>query len=190
LARKPTLLAELANQYHAYVSARDDDEGEIRRREATIFALGAFTRWALADDIPPQHLLPLIDLGSDLGDLLSGIQPKSMKPIRRGEPRRGNPGRPLKDSVRRALACVAIDVLYRNQGGTIDRQEVRRIEAAVARKINAEVGALQSWRKALKARKRKDPQAYGFYEAALAECERQPNPREAAYNLLASIRRL
>jgi hypothetical protein len=92
--------------------------------------------------------------------------------------------------VRRALACAAIDVLFRNQGGTINPQEVREIEAAVARKINAEVGALRSWRKALKARNRKDPQAYRIYEAALAECERQPNPRAAAHNLLASIQGL
>src|SRR5262245_1398984 len=79
LARKATLRAEFAKQYHAYVSARDDDEGEIRRRKATVFALGAFTHWALADGVPPQHLLPLIYLGSDLGDLLLGIQSKSLQ---------------------------------------------------------------------------------------------------------------
>ena len=190
LARKATLRAKLAKQYHAYVSARDDDEGEIRRRKAIIFALGAFTHWALAEGIPPQQVLPLIYLGSDLGDLLLGIQSESLQPIRRGEPRRGNPGRPLKDVARRAYACVAIDVLFRHQDKVIIKKELQVVEAEVARKVNIPVGALRSWRKALKAGRKKDPQTYRIYKDVLSECQRQPNPREAAHNLLAHIRGL
>jgi len=188
LARKAALRAELAKQYYAYVSARDDDEGEIRRRKAIIFALGAFTHWALAEGIPPQHMLPLIGLGSDLGDLLLGKHPKSLKPIQRRERKRGSPGRPLKDVAKRAYACAAIDVLIRNQGGTT--KEVQQVEADVARRIDLKVGVLRSWRKALKAGRKKDPQAYRIYKDVLSECQRQPNPREAAYNLLAHIRGL
>jgi hypothetical protein len=182
--RRAKLSAELAKQYAAYVSTRDDDEGQIRRREATLFALGAFIHWALAEGIPPQHLLPLIGLGADLGDLLLGRHPKSLKPIQRREGKRGNPGRTLKDVAIRAYACAAIDVLIRNPGEPI--KTIQQEEAGVARMIGMEVGALRSWRKALMAGK-KDPQAYRIYEAAMSECQQQPNPRKAAHNLLASI---
>jgi hypothetical protein len=196
--REALLLSELAEAHDAYVwheaknnegsrtPTRDDDEGEKRQRQAVRLALGALIKSAQAEGIPAEYLLPVVELNSDLGDLLFGQQPRSLKPIQRREKTRGNPGSSLKRSAKLAFACAGIDVLIHNQRGAT--KKVQEVETEIARMIDIEVGALRSWRKALKSRK-KSLQAYRIYEGALSACRQEPDPRQAAYNLLKPFRR-
>jgi hypothetical protein len=98
-----------------------------------------------------------------------------MRPIPR-EGRPGNSGSTLGRDANRAFACAIIDVLCRNQGN--DKKEVREIEREVAHKIDEKVGALRSWRKALKAKK--TGRARILYDNALATLNQQPDPPAAA----------
>jgi hypothetical protein len=137
----------------------DDEEGWKQRRYAVQLALGAFYHWAKAhteaaiardayaeDGIPAEHLRPLIEIITALGDLNCGKNPELLSPPLRGE---GNPGLETGDMVSFAAACAAADFLP---------------EEEVARLVGMRLGAFRSRRKAFKSGRRGGPARDEYHE--------------------------
>jgi hypothetical protein len=188
---KSRLLAQLAEAHDVChytkddtggrVPTRADQEGLNRRRDAARLAIGAFLEFAYAEgDIPPEHLILLVELVSGLGDLNRGRQPELMKPAPREK--EGNPGLSQERAVRLGFACAAIDIMSDNRADSVGNAEEE-----VAGATGMEVGALKSWRKAFNAGT-KDRQARIAYDGILQICRQQDDPREAARRLLRKMR--
>jgi hypothetical protein len=188
---KSRLLAQLAEAHDVChytkddtggrVPTRADQEGLNRRRDAARLAIGAFLEFAYAEgDIPPEHLILLVELVSGLGDLNRGKRPELLKPAPREKA--GNPGLPQGRAFRLGTACAAIDILSDNRADTVEN-----VETEVARAIGMEIGALKSWRKAFNAGS-KDPQAHIAYERVLQICRQRDDPHEAVRRLLRKMR--
>ena len=94
--RKAKLRAQLAQAHNIWRGAKDDQEGQNRRRYAYQVALGAVWEY-VKNDAPSEHLYLLGRLAEHLDDLNLGRQPKELKPALRLK--RGNRG--LRRTVRR-----------------------------------------------------------------------------------------
>jgi hypothetical protein len=166
---------QLAQAHDIWRGAKDDQEGQNQRRYACQVALGAVLEY-VKGDVPPEHSDLLVRLAEDLDDLRLGRQPELMKPALRLRPKRG-----LVTHRATTLggACAMGDVLSKDRGPS----SKEKIEEEVAEAIGEQPGAFRSWRKAFKAGG-KGPQARAAYDGILRMLQEQPDPKQAARNLL------
>ena len=179
--RKAKLRAQLAQAHNIWRGAKDDQEGQNRRRYAYQVALGAVWEY-VKNDAPSEHLYLLVRLAEHLDDLNLGRQPKELKPALRLK--RGNRGLETHRATTLAGACAMVDVLSKDRRPS----SKEKIEEEVAEAIGEQPGAFRSWRKAFNAG-RKGPQAREAYGDALRMLQEQPDPKQAARILLETHRR-
>jgi hypothetical protein len=179
---KAKLRAQLAQAHNIWRGAKNDQEGQNRRRYAYQVALGAVLEY-VKNDAPSEHLYLLVRLAEHLDDLNLGRQPKEMKPALR--PRRANPGLETHRGTTLAGACAMVDVLSKGRGPACS---IKDIEEEVAGAIGEQLGAFQSWRKAFNTG-RKGPQTREAYDRTLCMLQEQPDPKQAARSLLETHRR-
>jgi len=177
------LRAQLAQAHNIWRGAKDDQEGQNRRRYAYQVALGAVWEY-VKNDAPSEHLYLLVRLAEHLDDLNLGRQPKELKPALRLRPKRGNRGLETHRATTLAGACAMVDVLSKDRRPS----SKEKIEEEVAEAIGEQPGAFRSWRKAFNAG-RKGPQAREAYGDALRMLQEQPDPKQAARNLLKTHKR-
>jgi hypothetical protein len=175
---KAKLRAQLAQAHGIWRGAKDDQEGQNQRWYAYQVALRAVLEY-VRDDVPPEHLYLLVRLAEYLDDLKLGRQPKELKPALRLRPKRGNRGLETHRATTLAGACAMVDVLSKDRRPT----PKEKIEEEVAEAIGEQPGAFRSWRKAFNAG-RKGPQAREAYDGILRMLQEQPDPKQAARNLL------
>ena len=183
LEPKAKLRAQLAQAHDIWRGAKDDQEGQNRRRYAYQVALGAVWEY-VKNDAPSEHLYLLVRLAKHLDDLNLGRQPKELKPALRLRPKRGNRGLETHRATTLAGACAMVDVLSKVRRPS----SKEKIEEEVAEAIGEQPGAFRSWRKAFNAG-RKGPQARKAYGDALRMLEEQPDPKQAARKLLITHKR-
>ena len=100
---KAKLRAQLAQAHDIWRGAKDDQEGQNRRRYAYQVALGAVWEY-VKNDAPSEHLYLLVRLAEHLDDLNLGRQPKELKPAAlRLRPKRGRVGDAPCDDARGGL---------------------------------------------------------------------------------------
>ena len=180
---KAKLRAQLAQAHGIWPGAKDDQEGQNQRWYAYQVALGAVLEY-VRDGVPPEHLYLLVRLAEYLDDLKLGRQPKELKPALRLRPKRGNRGLETHRATTLAGACAMVDVLSKDRRPS----SKEKIEEEVAEAIGEQPGAFRSWRKAFNAG-RKGPQAREAYGDALRMLQEQPDPKQAARNLLKTHKR-
>src|SRR6476646_2178579 len=140
------LRAQLAHAYNIWRGAKDDHEGQNRRRYAYQVALGAVLEY-VKNDTPSEHLYLLVRLAEHLDDLNLGRHPKELKPALRLRP--GNRGLETHRATTLAEACAMVDVLSKDPRPS----SKEKIEEEVAEAIGERPRAFRSWRKALNARR-------------------------------------
>ena len=175
------LRAQLAQAHNIWRGAKDDQEGQNRRRYAYQVALGAVWEY-VKNDAPSEHLYLLVRLAEHLDDLNLGRQPKELKPALRLK--RGNRGLETHRATTLAGACAMVDVLSKDRRPS----SKEKIEEEVAEAIGEQPGAFRSWRKAFNAR-RKGTQAPEAYDGILRMLREQHDPKQAARILLETHRR-
>ena len=183
LEPKAKLRAQLAQAHDIWRGAKDDQEGQNRRRHAYQVALGAVWEY-VKNDAPSEHLYLLVRLAGHLDDLNLGRQPKELKAALRLRLKRGNRGLETHRATTLAGACAMVDVLSK-----VRRPSTKeKIGEEVAEAIGEQPGAFRSWRKAFNAG-RKGPQAREAYDGILRMLQEQPDPKQAARNLLKTHKR-
>jgi hypothetical protein len=116
-----------------WCDAKDDTE----RRKALQQTIKAFLDWSYAEALPPEHLLPLVELVSYLQDLNEGRRPRFFQPAER--PDRGNPGRNTDNTAAFAVACAAVDALAEHPHGSVNQIEKHVLDDEVERLIKEKV---------------------------------------------------
>jgi hypothetical protein len=177
------LRAQLAQAHNIWRGAKDDQEGQNRRRYAYQVALRAVWEY-VKNDVPSEHLYLLVRLAEHLDDLHLGRQPKEPKPALRLRPKRGNRGLETHRATTLAEGCAMVDVLSKDPCPS----PKQKIEEEVAGAIGELPGAFRSRRKAFNAGRR-GPQAREAYGDALRMLQEQPDPKQAARNLLKTLKR-
>jgi hypothetical protein len=172
------LRAQLAQAHNIWRGAKDDQEGQNRRRYAYQVVLGAVWEY-VKNDAPSEHLYLLVRLAEHLDDLNLGRQPKELKPALQLSPKRGNRRLETHRATTLAEACAIVHVLSKDRRPS----SKEKIEEEVAEAIGERPGAFRSWRKAFNAG-RKGPQAWEAYDGILRMLQEQPDPKQAARNLL------
>ena len=81
-----------------------------------------------------------------------------------------------------------VDVLSKDRSKDRHPSSKGKIEEEVAEAIGEQPGAFRSWRKAFNAG-RKGPQAREAYDGILRMLQEQPDPKQAARNLLKTHKR-
>src|SRR6516225_8877863 len=175
------LRAQLAQAHNIWRGAKDDQEGQNRRRYAYQVALGAVWEY-VKNDAPSEHLYLLVRLAEHLDDLNLGRQPKELKPALRLK--RGNRGLETHRATTLAGACAMVDVLSKDRRPS----PKEKIEEEVAEAIGEQPGAFRSWRKAFNAW-RKGTQTPEAYDGILRMLREQHDPKQAARILLETHRR-
>ena len=175
--------AQLAQAHNIWRGAKDDQEGQNWRRNAYQVALWAVWEY-VKNDAPSEHLYLLVRLAEHLDDLNLGRQPKELKAALRLRLKRGNRGLETHRATTLAGACATVDVLSKDPRPS----SKEKIEEEVAEAIGEQPGAFRSWRKAFNAG-RKGPQAHEAYGDALRMLQEQPDPKQAARNLLKTYKR-
>jgi hypothetical protein len=115
------------------------------------------------------------------GDLNAGKQPHLVRPAPRSK--RGGSHVATDHVMRQVAACAAVDVLSKGKAGP-DR--TRQAEQEVAQLTAIPVGALSSWRKALKTG-RKGKQARSAFAEMRRHLLEQSSPVKAARDTLRKI---
>ena len=108
------LRAQLAQAHNIWRGAKDDQEGQNRRRRAYQVALGAVWEY-VKNDAPSEHLYLLVRLAEHLDDLNLGRQPKELKPALRLRPKRGNRALETHRAATLAEGCAMVDVLSKDR---------------------------------------------------------------------------
>jgi hypothetical protein len=177
------LRAQLAQAHNIWRGAKDDQEGQNRRRYAYQVALRAVWEY-VKNDIPSEHSYLLVRLAEHLDDLHLGRQPKELKPALRLRPKHGNRGLETHRATTLAEGCAMVDVLSKDRHPS----PKVKIEEELAKALGEQPGAFRSWRKAFNAG-RKGPQAREAYGDALRTLQEQSDPQQAARNLLKTHKR-